>query len=144
MQKSGKLYIEMPRIGPDGKSADFLYVTSLPFGTGSNDLGLDRGQVSEGRIVHFERSGPKVLLVQPNLAFRASSNDKDEQLAVRQSFAESVLWGFTVAAESSDGAVLVDATDFFLHDAHGVTDSLTRLKQGSYHARCLAVGNCSR
>lgn len=131
--KSGKLYIEVPRIGPDGKSADFLYVTSLPFGTGSNDLGLDRGQVSEGRIVHFERSGPKVLLVQPNLAFRASSNDKDEQLAVRQSFAESVLWGFTVAAESSDGAVLVDATDFFLHDAHGVTDSLTRLKQGSYH-----------
>jgi hypothetical protein len=131
--KAGKLYIELPKIGQDGKSADFLYATSLPFGTGSNDLGLDRGQVSEGRIVHFERSGPKVLLVQPNLAFRTSSSDKDEQLAVRQSFAESVLWGFTVAAESSDGAVLVDATDFFVRDAHGVTDALTRLKQGSYH-----------
>jgi len=131
--KEGKLYIEIPKIGPDGRSAGFIYATSLPFGTGSNDLGLDRGQVSEGRIVHFERSGPKVLLVQPNLAFRTSSSDKDEQLAVRQSFAESVLWGFKVAAEASDGAVLVDATDFFLHDGHGVADTLTRLKQGSYH-----------
>jgi hypothetical protein len=130
--KSGKLYMEIPRISADARSSEFLYVTSLPFGTGSNDLGLDRGQVSEGRIVHFERSGPKVLLVQPNLAFRTSSSDKDEQLAVRQSFPESVLWGFTVAAESSDGGVLVDATEFFLHDAHGVADALTRLKQGSY------------
>ena len=130
--KSGRLYIEIPRIDAEGRSGDFLYATSLPFGTGSNDLGLDRGQVSEGRIVHFERRGPKVLLVQPNLAFRSSSSDKDEQLAVRQSFAESVLWGFTVAAESDDGPVLVDATDFFLHDAHGVADTLTRLKQGTY------------
>ena len=130
--KSGRLYIEIPRIDAEGRSGDFLYATSLPFGTGSNDLGLDRGQVSEGRIVHFERRGPKVLLVQPNLAFRSSSRDKDEQLAVRQSFAESVLWGFTIAAESDDGPVLVDATDFFLHDAHGVADTLTRLKQGTY------------
>lgn len=131
-RKTGKLYIEIPRIDAEGKSIDFLYATSLPFGTGSNDLGLDRGQVSEGRIVHFERRGPKVLLVQPNLAFRTSSNDKDEQLAVRQSFPESVLWGFSVAAESADGAILIDGTDFFLRDAHGVADTLARLKQGSY------------
>lgn len=130
--KTGKLYIEIQHLDAAGKSGDFLYATSLPFGTGSNDLGLDRGQVSEGRIVHFERSGPKVLLVQPNLAFRTSSSDKAEQLAVRQSFAESVLWGFTVAAESSDGALLVDATDLFLHDSHGVADTLTRTRQGSY------------
>jgi Met-zincin/Domain of unknown function (DUF5117) len=130
--KSGRLYLEIPHIDAAGKSAEFLYATSLPFGTGSNDLGLDRGQVSEGRIVHFERSGPKVLLVQPNLTFRTSSTDKDEQLAVRQSFAESVLWGFTVAAESGDGTILIDATDFFLHDAHGVADTLARTKQGSY------------
>lgn len=129
--KSGKLYMEISKIGADGKSPDILYVNSLPFGTGSNDLGLDRGQVSEGRVVHFERSGPKVLLVEPNLAFRSSSNDKDEQLAVRQSFPESVLWGFKVEAES-DGAVLVDATDFFLHDEHGVSDTLSLLKQGTY------------
>jgi hypothetical protein len=131
--KTGKLYLEIPALGPDSKGREFIYATSLPFGTGSNDLGLDRGQVSAGRIVRFERNGPKVLLVQPNLAFRSSSSDADEQLAVKQSFAQSVLWGFTVAAESPDGSVLIDATDFFLHDSHGVLDRLTNLKQGTYH-----------
>jgi hypothetical protein len=130
--QSGKLYLEIPHLGPDGYSADYIYTNSLPWGTGSNDLGLDRGQLSEGRIVHFQRSGPKVLLVQPNLAFRATSTDPNERLAVRQSFPESVLWGFTVAAESEDGAVLIDATEFFLHDGHGVSETLAHLRQGSY------------
>ncbi len=131
--RTGKLYFEIRHLGPDGKSPDILYVNSLPFGTGSNDLGLDRGQTSEGRLVHFQRSGPKVLLVQPNLAFRASSTEPAEQLSVTQSFAQSVLWGFTVAAESSDGTVLVDGTDFFLHDGHSISDRLMNLKQGAYH-----------
>jgi hypothetical protein len=130
--QAGKLYLEVPHMSPDGRTPDLLYTNSLPYGTGSNDLGLDRGQLSRGRIVRFERSGPKVLLVEPNLAFRTSSNDPDEQLAVTQSFPESVLWGFTMAAESP-GAVLIDATDFFLHDAHGITDTLTVLNQGAYH-----------
>lgn len=130
--KTGKLYLEISALGPDSSSREFIYATSLPFGTGSNDLGLDRGQISEGRIVRFERSGPKVLLVQPNVAFRSSSTDPNEQLAVKQSFAQSVLWGFTVAAESPDGSVLIDATDFFLHDGHGVLDRLANLKQGMY------------
>lgn len=128
---NGKLYLEIPHLGPDGRSQDLLYVNSLPFGTGSNDLGLDRGQVSVGVVVRFERTGPKVLLVQPNLAFRAPSGNPDEQLAVRQSFPESVLWGFTVAAESDD-SVLVDATEFFLHDAHRIGDTLANLNQGTY------------
>jgi hypothetical protein len=130
--RAGKLYLEIPRLGTEGKSEDLLYVNSLPYGTGSNDLGLDRGQLAGSRIVRFERSGPKVLLVAPNLAFRTSSSDKDEQFAVRQSFPESVLWGFTVAAEGPGGAVLVDATEFFLHDGHGVVDTLANLKQGAY------------
>src|SRR5690348_14632494 len=88
--RTGKLYFEIQHLGLDGRSPDILYATSLPFGTGSNDLGLDRGQISEGRLVYFERSGPKVLLVEPNLAFRASSSDPAEQLAVKQSFAQSV------------------------------------------------------
>jgi hypothetical protein len=95
-------------------------------------LGLDRGQITEAQIVRFERSGPKVLLVAPNMAFRSSSADKDEQLAVEQSFPASVLWGFTVAAERPQGAVLIDATDFILHDGHGIVDTLTNLKQGMY------------
>jgi hypothetical protein len=130
--KAGKLYMEVPQLDAAGRSPDFIYTNSLPYGTGSNDLGLDRGQVSEGVLLHFERSGPKILLVQPNQAFRSGSTDPAERLAVTQSFPSSVLWGFTVVAEDPSGAVLVDATAFFLHDAHGVSETLAALDQGSY------------
>ena len=132
--KSGKLYLEVP-LGANPAhthSQDLLYTNSLPYGTGSNDLGLDRGQTSEGHIVHFERTGPKLLLVEPNSAFRTSSSDPAEQLAVLQSFPESILGGFKVEAENPDGTVLVDATDFFLRDVHHVVQTLARTKQGSY------------
>ena len=127
---AGKLYLEIP-LNTQGKSQDLLYTNSLPYGTGSNDLGLDRGQTSAGKIVRFERTGPKVLLIEPNQRFRTSATDPAEQLALRQSFPTSVLAGFTVAA-ASDGAVMVDASDFFLRDAHGVAETLMRLQQGSY------------
>ena len=128
--RNGRLYLEIPKL-----DTDMLYFDSLPYGTGSNDLGLDRGQVSPARVVRFERFGPKILLVRPNALFRSSSRDPAERLAVRQSFPESVLASFTVAAENAvaaadAGAVLVDATDFFLRDAHGVADAL--VKQGPY------------
>jgi hypothetical protein len=125
--KAGKLWLAI-----DKWDADFLYQSSLPAGIGSNDIGLDRGQLSATRIVRFERSGNKVLLVQKNMDYRALSDDPDERRAVRDSFAESVLAGFTVAAEENSAA-LVDATDFFLHDAHNVAAALKRTHQGSYH-----------
>ena len=131
--KTGKLYLEIPHLDASGHSPDVLYTHGLPYGTGSNDLGLDRGQVSEGAVVRFERTGAKVLLVQPNNDFRSSAADPAEQLAVTQSFPQSVLWGFKVEAESPDSTtVLVDATDFFLHDAHGVAEALVRAQQGAY------------
>jgi len=131
--KAGKLWLEIDKWG-----TEFLYQSSLPAGIGSNDIGLDRGQLGGTHIVRFERSGPKVLLLQSNLQFRAVSNDGDERRAVRDSFAESALWGFTVAAEDGERA-LVDATDFFLRDAHHVPEALRRTKQGAYRldaSRC--------
>jgi hypothetical protein len=124
--KAGKLWLEI-----DKWDSEFLYQSGLPAGVGSNDIGLDRGQLGATRIVRFERSGPKVLLMEENLSFRAVSGDADEKRAVRDSFAESVLWGFTATAEEN-GRVLVDATDFFLRDAHGVTNALRRAKQGAF------------
>jgi hypothetical protein len=124
--KAGKLWLEI-----DKWDTEFLYQSSLSAGVGSNDIGLDRGQMGETRIVRFERSGPKVLLVQENLNFRAVSNDADEKRAVHDSFAESVIWGFAAVAEEN-GRVLVDGTDFYLRDAHGVTAALKRAKQGAY------------
>jgi len=131
--KQGKLWLAV-----DKWNTEFLYQSGLSAGIGSNDIGLDRGQLGATRIVRFERSGNKVLLVQENLDYRAVTSDPDEQRAVRDSFAESVLAGFTVAAEEN-GTALVDATDFFLRDAHGVPETLRRTHQGSYHldpARC--------
>ena len=130
--KNGKLYLEIPHLDANGHSPDLLYTHSLPYGTGSNDLGLDRGQISSGEILHFERTGPKVLLVEPNQSFRSTSTDPLEQLAVHQSFPESILHGFTVEAEDPNGAVLIDATEFYLRDAHGVAETLTTTKQGTY------------
>ena len=59
--KTGKLFLEIPRW-----NEDFLYLDSLPTGVGSNDIGLDRGQPGNSRVVRFERFGPKIFLVQPN------------------------------------------------------------------------------
>jgi hypothetical protein len=124
--KTGKLLLEIPSF-----DQDFLYLDQLPYGIGSNDLFLDRGQLGAGRVVHFMRSGNKVLLIEPNLAFRSSSPDPAERAAVKQSFAESVLFGFTVEAEQDDHA-LIDATNFFLADPHGVAERLEQVKQGKY------------
>src|ERR687893_2296545 len=81
--KAGKVWLEM-----DKWNTEFLYVESLPAGIGSNDIGLDRGQLGESYIVRFDRSGPRVLMVAPNYGFRANSNNADERLAVREAFAE--------------------------------------------------------
>jgi len=124
--KGGKLWLEIEKW-----NAEFLYVNSLPAGIGSNDIGLDRGQLGGGRVVRFERSGPRVLLVNSNYGFRATSDNPDERAAVRDAFAESVLWGFDVAAEEGD-RVLVDASAFFLRDAHDVVGALRRSQQGQF------------
>jgi hypothetical protein len=124
--KGGKLYLEIPKL-----DEDFLLLDQLPHGLGSNDVGLDRGQLGEGHIVHFSRVGGKVLLIEPNMMYRSSSKDAEERMAVKQSFAESVLWGFPVDAEEN-GRLLVDATSFFLRDAHGVSERLQGTGQGAY------------
>jgi len=122
----GKLYLEIDRWGEE-----FLHQVSLPTGLGSNPVGLDRGQLGGTYVLRAERVGPKVLLVEPNYKFRARSEDAAERRAVEEAFAPSTRWGFEIAARSGD-RVLVDATPFFLRDAHGVTRTLERTRQGTY------------
>ncbi|MEF8865497.1 MAG: zinc-dependent metalloprotease [Salinibacter sp.] len=126
-ETTGRLWLEISRL-----DAEMLYVSSLPTGLGSNPVGLDRGQLGRQQVVRFERAGPKVLLVAPNLDYRAASENGDERKAVREAFAPGVLWGFEVAAEGPDGHVLVDATDFVVRDAHGVGRRLENTGQGAY------------
>ncbi len=123
---TGKLWLEI-----DKWSTEFLYYSSLPAGIGSNDIGLDRGQIGGEKVVKFERSGPRILLVQPNLDYRAVSPSADEVRAVEEAFAQSVLWGFEVAAEEGS-RVLVDATSFYLRDSHDVIGALKQSNQGTY------------
>ena len=118
--EKGALWLEVSRLGGD---SEVLYINSLATGVGSNDIGLDRGQIGGARIARFERVGPKILMVQPNYGYRAETTNPDERRAVVEAFAQSVLWGFTVSARTDD-RFLVDATEFLLRDAHGVADNL--------------------
>ena len=130
---NGKIYLVVDKL-----NMPFLYVNSLPAGLGSNDIGLDRGQLGDSRIVYFNRVGKKLFLTQPNLDYRAVTNDKREQKAVEQSFAQSILFNFNIEAEEENAAdpsmnkILIDATSFFLRDAHGVVDRIKRARQGTY------------
>jgi hypothetical protein len=123
-ESDATLWLEIPRF-----DADFLYITGLAAGLGSNDIGLDRGQAGDSAVVYFERAGNKVFLVRRNEDFRSTSPNAAERRSVEESFAKSVLMGFTVAAEN-DGHVLVNATDFFLHDGYGAAQAL---RPGKYH-----------
>jgi hypothetical protein len=106
-------------------------LTSLPAGLGSNDIGLDRGLLGGERIVKFSKVGRKIMLVQPNYNYRAVTSDAAEKRAVEQSFAQSIIWGFTAEAETGNH-YLVDATDFLLRDAMQVANRIRGNQQGNY------------
>ena len=122
----GRLLLEVSRF-----DTECLYQVSLPGGLGSNPVALDRGQLGGSWVVRFERTGPRVLLTAVNYKYRALTTNPSERQAVTESFAPAVLWGFPVDA-SQDGRVLVDATAFFLRDAHGVAARLRDTEQGHY------------
>lgn len=124
--QDGKVWMVIDKL-----DSEFLYVNSLVTGIGSNDIGLDRGQFGRNRVVKFLKAGPKILLIQPNYAYRANSDNPYEKKAVEDSFAESVLWGFMIEEKISEG-FLVDATEFFLNDAHQVSLRLEDTRQGKY------------
>ena len=119
-ERAGRMWLEIDKF-----DTEFLYIDSMPAGMGSNDLGLDRGQLGGSRIVKFIRSGPKVLMLEPNYRYRADNGNAEERRVVEESFAQSVLWGFEVAAEEN-GHVLVDATQFYLRDAHNIPQAIQR------------------
>jgi hypothetical protein len=125
-EEKGKIYLEIGNL-----DKEFLYVNSLTAGVGSNDIGLDRGQLGGNKLVEFRKTGNKVFLVHKNLGFRAYTDNPYEAKSIQDAFAESILWGFEVVQKEGDKLV-VDATSFYLQDAHGVAETLTRSRQGSF------------
>jgi len=115
---------------------EFLYVHSLSTGLGSNDIGLDRGQLGDGVVVKWVKAGNKLLLVQPNLKYRAITENLEERKSVEQAFARSVLYGFEIKEDkdkkTAEGTYTIDLTPFLLEDAHGVAKRLKDRNQGTY------------
>ncbi len=122
----GRIFLEVDKI-----DTEFLYVNSLAAGVGSNDIGLDRGQLGQERVVKFQKHGNKLLLIQPNYGYRAVSNNNDEVKSVAEAFASSVIGGFEINAKNGT-TYLIDLTDFLLRDSHNVSGRLRGRNQGNY------------
>ena len=125
-EKSNKIFLEVDKL-----NYDFLYIHSLTTGLGSNDIGLDRGQLGDQKIVRFKKYGNKLLLIQPNQKYRAYTDNILERKSVKEAFAFSVIYGFEII-DSDSGSYKIDLTPFLMQDAHGVSDRLNNLKQGNY------------
>lgn len=110
-EKSGKIYLEVNKL-----DTEFLYFASLSDGVGSG--GPERGQASSA-IAKFIKVGPKIFLTEPNYAFRAITNNKDEQKAVENAFAQSVIWSFNPIA-TENGKYLIDLTPFIIRDSQKI------------------------
>lgn len=124
--KEDKVYLEVSEL-----NKEFLYVYSLSSGIGSNDIGLDRGKLGNEQVVYFKKTGGKLLLVQPNMTFRALTDNVLEKKSVEQAFAKSILFGFKIIEESK-GKYIIDITDFLMQDTHGVSARLKQAKEGIY------------
>ncbi len=125
-ESKDKIFLEVDKL-----DYEFLYIGSLASGVGSNDIGLDRGQLGLEKLVKFVKKGNKILLVEPNLFYRAQTENISEKKSVEQAFAKSVIFGFEIV-ETNNGHHLIDFTPFLLYDRHGVAKKLRDLKQGSY------------
>lgn len=123
---SGKLYWEIDKL-----DTEFIYQVSMASGLGSNPIGIDRGQLRGTYVLSAQRIGPRVLLIEPNYRYRATSENELERQAVADAFAPSVIWGFDIVAADAD-SVLVDASDFFLRDARDVVGTLSSRNQGNF------------
>ncbi|MEM7018412.1 MAG: zinc-dependent metalloprotease [Pseudomonadota bacterium] len=126
--RSDSIYLAVSRL-----DQPLLFQSSLPHGVGSNDIGLDRGQLGDTRLVQFERYGNKVMLKQLNTRYRALSNNASEQQSIKEAFADSVIAGFAISAISDD-TVLIDYTPYLLADIHGISKRLSDTNQGDYKA----------
>jgi hypothetical protein len=127
-KNAGKVFLELSEF-----DQEFLFQSSLPHGIGSNDIGLDRGQLGNTRLVRFENVGDKVFLRELNSYYRADTENPLEKNAVQEAFASSIIWGFKVINRSADTKkLLIDYTPFLLSDIHNLSATLKRKKQGSF------------
>ncbi|CAM2069476.1 Zinc-dependent metalloprotease [Sulfidibacter corallicola] len=125
---SGELFLALEE---KDLERDFIMVFGLASGLGSNDVGLDRGQVETTRLVHFKRVGGRIFLIQRNMRYRAFSDNSLERRSVAESFATSTLWGGDIAAQR-DGRMWFSLNSFLVSDRVGIARRLEQKNQGNY------------
>ncbi|HTK29624.1 MAG TPA: zinc-dependent metalloprotease [Vicinamibacterales bacterium] len=122
----GRVLFEVPKL-----DEDVLYYVSYATSPGSVEIGMDRG-ITRSAVIRFERpGGPRVLVIQRNLKFRAPEGPGELAQNVEDSFAQSVLAALPIEAEEG-GRLLVDATPLFMRDAPGLEANLRRLNEGTF------------
>ncbi len=126
--QSDRVYLQLDETGKP-----MLFQSSMPYGVGSNDIGLDRGQLGDTRLISFERFGNKLMLTQQNTTYRADTDNLAEQQSLDEAFADSVIAGFEIVA-NTDTQVLINYTDFLFSDIHGIAQRLSNTEQGTYSA----------
>jgi len=121
----GRVLLEIPAF-----DEDILYYVSAATNPGSVEAPFDRG-VLYSSVIHFVRSGAKVVVNRINLNFRAVSGSAKTQEGVSDSFPSSVLAVLPVESDAG-GKVTVDATPLFMRDAAGIATRLKRAKMGDF------------
>jgi len=109
----GRLLFELTRF-----DQDVLYFTSVAKGSGSGSVGLEWAGGGEGGVIQFQRVGPKVMVVQKNLRFRAGNGGAGIEKGIDASFPDSIIASLPVIRTDA-GKVIVDATPLVVRDAAG-------------------------
>ncbi|MBV9646730.1 MAG: zinc-dependent metalloprotease [Candidatus Eremiobacteraeota bacterium] len=106
--KAGKLYIELSAGQLDH---DFVQTIVPSSGLGGNFVVWGNTDHLPTELVRFERAGTNVAILWPNPYFIAPSSPA-AQRAIDRSFARSVVGLAPIAAEKSDGTLVIDASPF--------------------------------
>ena len=125
--KTGKVNMVVTNL-----NEEFLMVTYLSKGLGSNDVGLDRGKITSKRIVKFQKYGDKILLIEPNYQYRAVSENAREKKSVEEAFAKSVIFSFKIDSTISANSYKIELTPMLYEDLNDVAKTLKNTKQGIY------------
>ncbi len=111
--EQGRLLFELTRF-----DQDILYFTSVAKGSGSGSVGLEWAGGGEGGVIQFQRIGPKVMVVEKNLRFRAGNGGPGIEKGIEASFPDSVIATLPILRTDA-GKVIVDATPLVVRDAAG-------------------------
>ena len=111
--EQGRLLFELTHF-----DQDILYFTSVAKGSGSGSVGLEWAGGGEGGVIQFQRVGPKVMVVQKNMRFRAGAGGPGIEKGIDASFPDSIIASLPIIRTDA-GKVIVDATPLVVRDSAG-------------------------